>query len=178
MPVEFLDFRHFTGKAQRESSQRRWDRHFLEEAQHAARKSKDQATKVGCVIVNDRHTDLVRGWNGFPRGVNDDIPERHLRPAKYLWTEHAERNAIYNAAAEGIALRGSTLYSSLMPCCDCARAIIQSGITRVVTVEPDWDDPHRKATSHHHVSKRLFEEAGVRLDFVSDADASQLDLFS
>jgi dCMP deaminase len=147
-------------------SQARWDLHFYEEAVHVARKSKDRATKCGCVVVNDRQVDLVRGWNGFPRGVDDDVDCRHERPAKYLWTEHAERNAIANAASEGIALRGSTMYVTGMPCCECARMIIQAGIRRLVTIEPDWDNEHWKATQHLDVSRALLSEGGVTLDFL------------
>lgn len=140
----------------------------MDDAKHVARKSKDRSTKCGCVIVNDRLRDLVRGWNGFPSGVNDDVDERHERPAKYLWTEHAERNAIYNAAAEGVALRGCTAYVTLMPCCDCARAFIQAGIARVVTFEPDWKDPRSTATFHWDVAMTLLQEAGVRIDFLAE----------
>lgn len=137
----------------------------MEDAIFAARKSKDRSRKVGCVIVNERQTDLVRGWNGFPRGVNDDIDERHQRPDKYAFTEHAERNAIFNAAAEGVSLRGTTIYTSLMPCCDCARAIIQSGIRRVVTFEPT--EGYRSDLFRDDISKTMFAEAGVQLDFLS-----------
>ena len=146
--------------------QQRWDLSFLEDADHVARRSKDRSRKVGCVIVNDRHTDLVRGWNGFPRGVNDDVDSRHDRPAKYRFTEHAERNAIYNAAAEGIALKGTTLYSTLYPCTDCARAIIQSGIKRVCTYEPSWDD-EKLAVFNFRDSEAMFAEAGIVVDYVS-----------
>ena len=63
--------------------------------------SKDRSRKCGAIIVDDRNVLISIGWNGFPRGINDDIDARHARPAKYQWTEHAERNAIYNAAAAG-----------------------------------------------------------------------------
>jgi len=82
------------------------------------------------------------GYNGMPRGIDDDVDERHERPTKYLWFEHAERNAIYNAASNGTALEGCTMYiNSLPPCCDCARAIIQSGIIEVVV--NSFDSPER-----------------------------------
>lgn len=169
---------NFTPIADFLASKARWDLHFMEDAHHASRKSKDKSTRCGCVIVNGRHTDLVRGWNGFPRGVNDDVAGRHERPTKYQWTEHAERNAIFNAACEGIALRGCTLYATLMPCCDCARAIIQAGIVRVVTYEPDWADPRSSATFHWDVSMQMFAEAGVSVDFLAAEDpGDQADLF-
>lgn len=103
-------------------------------AEYVSTKSKDKSTKVGAVIVGPNNEVLSVGWNGFPRGVNDDVEERHERPAKYEWTEHGERNAIYNAARHGIRLDGTTLYTTHDPCADCARAIVQSGIRHVVTL--------------------------------------------
>ena len=141
-----------------------WDRHFLEDAVWASRKSKDRSVKVGCVIVNDRQVDLVRGWNGFPRGVDDDVEERHQRPAKYDWTEHAERNAIYNAASEGVALRGATIYITHTPCADCARAIIQSGIKRVCTPVARQGAAGSMLALPHDVTQSMFQEAGVQWD--------------
>lgn len=141
----------------------KWDKHFMQEAKWASRKSKDRSTKVGAVVVNDRHVDLVRGWNGFPRGVNDDVEARHARPAKYVWTEHAERNAIYNAASEGIALRGTTLYCTHMPCADCARGIIQAGITRVCTANYETVAAGSLMALSHNDTLDMFEEAGISI---------------
>jgi dCMP deaminase len=99
---------------------------------------------------------VAHGWNGFPRGVDDDVDERHERPAKYLWTEHAERNAIYNAAAIGAATAGCTMYLPWYPCTGCARAIIQSGISEVVCVEPDWGDS--TYATEFAVTKEMFND--------------------
>lgn len=94
--------------------------------------SKDKSTQVGALIVAEDGSALSWGYNGFPRGANDDVEERHQRPTKYLWTEHAERNAIYNASRNGIKLDGGNIFiTSLVPCVDCARAIIQAGIKKV-----------------------------------------------
>lgn len=144
---------------------RDWDQVWLEEAIWKGQKrSKDRSRKVGAVIVNDRNVEVATGWNGFPRGVNDDVEERHQRPTKYLWTEHAERNAIYNAAAEGRATKGCRIYSALYPCSGCAGAIIQAGIREVVTIEPDWDDPTYK--EDWAVSREKMAEAGVTVRFI------------
>ena len=80
------------------------------------------------------------GYNGFVRGVDDKVLERHERPAKYSWTEHAERNAIYNAARLGIALNGCTAHVNWFPCIDCARAIVQAGVIRLVGLQPNNAD--------------------------------------
>jgi dCMP deaminase len=105
-------------------------------AQVAATRSKDPITKVGCVVVENRRV-LATGYNGMPRKINDDILSRYEPENKYAWFEHAERNAIYNAAYMGTALKGSTLYVTLAPCVDCARAIIQVGIARIVILKTD-----------------------------------------
>lgn len=110
-----------------------WDQYFIEMATLVSKKSKDRSTKVGCVIVGPNHEVRTTGYNGFCRGINDDIDERHDRPEKYFWVEHAERNAIYNAARNGIPLEGCTAYvSNLLPCADCTRGMIQSGIKRIM----------------------------------------------
>ena len=149
--------------------QLRLDQEFLDDARWVSRKSEDRSTKHGCVIVNDRQVVLSTGWNGFPRGIRGDIEARHERPAKYMWTEHSERNAIYNAAAEGVSLRGSTAYITGLPCCDCARGLIQSGITRVVYLAQTVNWNHPDATVQHEVSLALFNEAGVSLTEVDPA---------
>lgn len=120
--------------------------------------SKDLSTKVGCVIVGDAGQILATGYNGIPRGVSDDVPARHERPEKYLWFEHAERNAIYNAARSGLSLVGSTLYIPWHPCADCARGIIQSGIQTVVLGQGPL---HERWTDTVDVARLMFEEAGI-----------------
>ena len=137
---------------------RDWDKTFLNLAHDIAKWSKDKSTKVGAVIVEDKRIISV-GYNGFPRGSNDDLEERHERPLKYKWSEHSERNAIYNAAANGHALTGTTLYCTMFPCTDCARGIIQSGIIRVVSIEPDLELPIWG--EHFKVSLEMFSECGV-----------------
>ena len=139
-------------------------------ARHIASWSKDRSRKVGCVVVGP-HGQEVRatGFNGFPRGVKDDVEERHQRPAKYDWTEHAERNAIYNAARVGTAVENCTLYVTLFPCAGCARAIIQSGIGRVVTVPAPKDDP--VWDKEFKIAKEMLHAAGVVLSYMDAADA-------
>jgi dCMP deaminase len=119
-----------------------WDRFFLGEAFYVSGKSKDQSKKCGCVVCSKDNDILVKGWNDIPRDLDDSIQERRERPAKYLWTEHAERNAFYNASRNGTSLKGGTIYITASPCVDCTRGIIQTGISKVVTVlqedEPEW----------------------------------------
>ena len=92
-----------------------WDERFMALAEHIGSWSKDRGRQVGCVIVAPDNTIRAIGYNGFPRGLDDDDDERHSRPAKYLWTEHAERNAMYVAARSGIAIAGCRLFIVAMP---------------------------------------------------------------
>jgi len=141
-----------------------WNKRFMDLSVHVSSWSKDQSTQVGAVIVDDKKTILSIGYNGFPRGCDDEKKERHERPAKYLYTEHAERNAIYNAARNGIKLDETTLYvSSLFPCVDCARAIIQSGIKKIVATKPDLE--HENWGESFRVSLELFRESDVEIEF-------------
>ena len=146
-----------------------WNDRWMDLAQLVSTWSKDASRKTGAVIVDDRNVLVAVGWNGFPRGVDDDKPERHERPAKYQWTEHAERNAIYDAAAKGIGTRSCRMYLSWYPCADCARAIIQAGIVTIVAVEPDWNDPNWK--QDFSVVKQMLFEAGVVCVFLDDREA-------
>ena len=109
-----------------------WDETFLEICDVIAKKSKDESTKVGCVIVGENNEILSVGYNCFPCGIIDNDPDRQIRPDKYMWLEHSERNAIYNAARNGTRLENSTIYIPWHPCSDCARAIIQVGIKEIV----------------------------------------------
>src|SRR5204862_2570860 len=109
-----------------------WDQYYLEICKVVAARSKDPNTQIGCVIVGPNHEIRSTGYNSFPRGIRDDVPERLVRPTKYLWIEHAERNGICNAARAGTATEGCTVYVEIMPCMDCARAIVQAGIVQAV----------------------------------------------
>ena len=139
-----------------------WDDKFMNLAKHISEWSKDRSTKVGCVIIGPMNDVRALGYNGFPRGIDDDIDARHDRPAKYLWTEHAERNAIFNAASTGTPLAGCSVYVPWFPCGDCARAIIQSGITTLIAYEQDWDDPKW----NFGTVKGMLEEAGIEIVFM------------
>jgi len=153
---------------------KKWDRKFLVMALDIADWSKDPSTKVGCVIVGPDNEVRSVGYNGLPRGVNDNVPAREERPEKYFWYEHGERNAIYNAARAGIATKGCTLYvtsypSKFGPCADCARAIIQAGIVRVVQEPPEGEAIARWGESFAR-TQAMFTEAGIVYDQVALCD--------
>jgi dCMP deaminase len=139
-----------------------WDEYYLRICQVVAARSKDPNTQIGAIIVGPAHEIRTTGYNSFPRGIRDDVPERLVRPAKYLWIEHAERNAICNAARSGTATEGCTIYVEIMPCMDCARAIVQAGIKAVV-VSSERMSQYSSAyyDEHFGMVEVLFAEAGI-----------------
>ena len=142
-----------------DSAQERWDLRFLELARMFGTWSKDRSARTGCVIVGPDRLLRASGYNGFARGIDDEVSHRHERPAKYSWTEHAERNAIYNAARLGIALVGCTAYVNWFPCVDCARAIVQAGMIRLVGLKPDHAD--ERWGPDFELATAMFEESGI-----------------
>jgi len=142
----------------------KWEKRFIDLAEHIAQWSKDPSKKVGAVIVNDFNRVVSIGFNGFPSGCNDDIPERYSRPAKYYYTEHAERNAIYSAAFHGVSLYGTIIYVNVFPCSDCARAIIQSGIRKLIAPVPEIQDKKDKDSDWAYSftkSAEMMDEVGI-----------------
>lgn len=107
--------------------------YFMGFARHAATTSKD-STKVGAALVDRDGTVLLTSYNGPPRGVRD-LPERFIRPEKYLYASHAERNLVAFAARKGISTDGCTVYVTHMPCGECMKSIIQAGITCVMVAD-------------------------------------------
>ena len=111
-----------------------WDEYFMGVAYMSGMRSKDPNTQVGACIVSSDNKILSMGYNGLPRGCSDDeFPwAREGAPLdnKYLYTTHSELNAILNY--NGPSLKGAKMYVSLFPCNECAKAIIQSGISCIV----------------------------------------------
>jgi len=142
-----------------------WDDYFMSMVYLVAMKSKDIRSHIGAVIVGPDKEIKSTGYNSFVRGLNDDVPERQEKPEKYFWFEHAERNAIYNATLIGASLKGCKMYTNGIPCMDCARGVVQSGIEEVV-VDKKWDDGNRGDDLEH--SKRalqMFKETGVNVRY-------------
>jgi len=138
-----------------------WDTTFMNLARVMSRRSKDRSSQIGAVIIGSRREIVSMGYNGMCRGIDDNVEERHERPEKYKWMEHAERNAVYNAASLGHKVLGCIIYvSGLLPCCDCARAIIQSGMVEVVV--ESWKSPERWLDNMKTSISMVFE-AGVRV---------------
>ncbi|MFV0626815.1 MAG: deoxycytidylate deaminase [Alphaproteobacteria bacterium] len=141
----------------------KWHRRFMEVALLISGWSKDRSTKTGAIVVGPDKEIRATGYNGFVRGVDDDVEERHERPTKYVFFEHAERNCVYNACLTGTSLKGCVLYATHTPCTDCARAIIQSGIKTVVTRQLEKREDITSPTWREKLpySRQMFEEAGI-----------------
>lgn len=139
-----------------------WTERFMGLCDHVASWSEDRDRHVGCVIVGPEGREVrATGYNGLPRGVSDADDARFDRASgeKFFWGEHAERNAIYNAARVGVPLQGCTLYVNRFPCADCARGIIQCGISKVVC--PPIPEADGALDYSFQVSKQMLAEAGI-----------------
>jgi dCMP deaminase len=139
-----------------------WDRKLVGLARHISTWSKDPSTKCGAVIARPDHTIASVGFNGFPKGTDDDPALYDDRPTKYLRVVHAEQNAIVHAQEK---LEGYTIYVTHPPCADCAGLIIQSGITRVKSNDHSEDFRDRWSDSNTQASS-MFHEAGVKVSYI------------
>ncbi len=143
-----------------------WTEYFLNIAEQVKLKSKDQSTQIGAVIVGKDKEIRSTGYNSFPRGLDDNKPERQERPEKYFFFEHAERNAIFNAARMGTPLDGTTIYiTSGLPCSDCARAIINSGIKTVYCKSVCTTKNKEKWYESQEKALEMLKECGVEVIF-------------
>ena len=136
-----------------------WDEYFMGVATLSGMRSKDPNTQVGACIVSQDNKILSMGYNGFPKGCSDDefpwCREGDPLDNKYIYTAHSELNAILNY--RGGSLENAKIYVTLFPCNECAKAIIQAGITTVV-----YDDDKYATSASVIASKRMFDAAGVR----------------
>ena len=136
-----------------------WDEYFMGLAHLSALRSKDPNTQVGAAIIDENHRVVSVGYNGFPKGCSDDeFPWSRLGGvlnSKYAFVVHAELNAILNSPR---SVSGCTIYVSLFPCNECAKAIIQSGIKRIVYESDKYAD-----TETTIASKKMLQAAGIEL---------------
>ncbi len=144
-----------------------WDEYFMGIAVLSAKRSKDPSTQVGACIVNKDKRILSMGYNGMPRCCSDDeFPwDKNDNPldSKYLYVCHAELNAILNCDRGNV--RDCIVYTTLFPCNECAKAIIQSGIAEVVYMEDKYSDSDSVIAS-----KRMFDTAGVKYRLYNKSD--------
>lgn len=135
-----------------------WDEYFMGVALLSGCRSKDPGTQVGACVVNKQNKIVGTGYNGLPIGCHDDeFPwdkQGNFLDTKYPYVCHAELNAILNNI--GMNLQGCKIYTALFPCNECAKAIIQAGITEVVYLSDKYNGQESAVAS-----RRMLETAGV-----------------
>lgn len=143
-----------------------WKNYFRNIANVVKTKSKDKYTQIGAVIVGSDNEIISTGYNSFPRGINDYVEDRQERPEKYHWFEHAERNAIYNAARIGVPTNNSVMYVTCgIPCADCTRGIINAGISKIVCERGQVGATGKMWEESSKRSLQMLEEAGVVIEY-------------
>ena|GEM_PF-219837 len=134
---------------------------FVPIAQAVAGMSKDPSTKVGALALDEGRNIVATGYNGFPRGVEDATERYEDRPTKYKLISHAEQNLVAQAAYGGRSLRGCTvILSALYPCSACAKSLIQAGVVRVISPNPNTDPRWEEEAKW---AELMFSEAGVEV---------------
>lgn len=149
---------------------------YMAMAKLISKRSKDPNTQVGAIIVSKDDRILSVGYNGFPNGCSDDeFPWARSAKCeyntKYPYVVHAELNAILNFRGDNKAFEGSTLYVTLFPCHECAKAIIQSGITRIVYLDNKYQD-----TEDFKESNRMLKAASIMVDPYSNFEKEIIDI--
>lgn len=149
---------------------------YMAMAKLISKRSKDPNTQVGAVIVSKDDRILSVGYNGFPNGCSDDeFPWARSAKCeydtKYPYVVHAELNAILNFRGDNKAFEGSTLYVTLFPCHECAKSIIQSGITRLVYLDNKYQD-----TEDFKESLRMLKAASIMIDPYTNLEKEIIDI--
>lgn len=142
-----------------------WNNYFMAMAQVAGQRSKDPNTQVGAVVVNPQQKIIVStGYNGFPRGVSDDdfpwTKDGNWIDSKYPYVAHAELNAIVAARTD---LSGCEVYVTLFPCNECAKILIQAGISKVYYL----DDKYAKE-ANTLAAKKMFDATKIAYQQLAD----------
>ncbi len=140
-----------------------WDEYFMGISLLSGQRSKDPSTQVGACVVDSDKKIVGIGYNGFPKGCSDEnFPwsrEGKFLETKYAYVCHAEINAILNSM--GRNLKGATLYVALFPCNECAKAIIQVGIKKIMYLEDKYAN-----TDSVIAAKKMFDSAGVNYEML------------
>ena len=135
-----------------------WDEYAMGLMNSVAIRSEDPHTKVGAVILDKKGRIVGTGYNSLPRGLSqEDFPL--TRPEKYNHIIHAELNAIL--FSESSRLDGATLYVSFLPCCSCAKSIVQVGISKVVY---GTEYISKDGNSGQDIGLKMMQKAGIKVE--------------
>lgn len=140
-----------------------WPEYFITIAQVCALRSKDPNTQVGVVIINNNREIIATGYNGLPRGCSDDeYPWENNQvkwlESKYPYVVHAEANAIIHARQD---CHGFSLYTTLFPCCECAKLIIQAGIKQIF-----YSNDKHNEKEEIIAAKRMLRDAEIKCHLI------------
>lgn len=144
-----------------------WDRRFLRISHEVSSWSRDPGTKVGCVLSSEKRI-LSVGYNGFPQNLSDSLDLYADRDYKLAVTVHAEANAILNAAKNGAKTEGATAYVTFPPCSQCAAALIQAGVKKVVC--PNLETAPERWRASFKLGNNMLFEAGLTVLYYSESD--------
>lgn len=129
--------------------------------------SKDPAKKVCALfIAPETYQILSAGYNGMPRGIDEKIESRWERPIKYKYVVHAETNGIYNSSLNGVSLNNSICVVTMFPCSNCAKALIQVGVKKIITNEPNLD--HERWGEDFKYSLELLNEVHMEMIYINN----------
>jgi dCMP deaminase len=145
------------------------DRQFLQRCETIKEDSHDPHRQVGALIADEHGQVVAVGTNAPPIQLRLSRPDSYASIEadpkwKYFMLEHAERNAINAARKDGKHLAGTTMYGTLFPCADCARAIVAAGVSRLVVPTPGNIDRDAKWLDHYRYARQILELGGVRVD--------------
>jgi dCMP deaminase len=151
-----------------------WDEYFMGLAMLSSMRSKDPSTQVGACIINKFNKIVAVGYNGFPTGITDESfpweSSGEFLDTKYPYVCHAELNAILNKIS--VDLRDCTLYTTLFPCNECSKAIIQSGITKIVYLSDKYEQ-----SDIVKASKKMLDAVSIEyVKYESETKSITLDL--
>ena len=156
-----------------------WDEFYLHLAFFWGQRSCETSSRNACVVTSPDNVVLSQGYVGMPRGVEPNWRRLNERPYKYFWHEHAERNAINNAARQGVALNGCTFYITGDPCASCARGIVSVGCERLVLPQQGYftdrknDAPESDWTPSLEAAKELLKDARVDVVYINIGDLTE-----
>ncbi len=138
-------------------------REYLIAAYNLATHSPDPSTQNAVLLVKDDFYVIASAINCFPVGVKY-LADRWERPAKYQWIEHAERNAIYQSGRIGVATEGLTMVAVWAACADCARGIVQSGVSTLIRHNPpNSDEGADRWLASIEIGDTIMREGGVEI---------------
>jgi len=140
----------------------KWNQRYFNLAEEVSTWSKDPSSKIGAVIVGTKGQIISQGFNGFPRGINDSNERYNNRAEKYKFVVHAEKNSIFNAIHNGASTNGATIYIFGLPVChECAKGIIQCGISKVFCKMSKEKRMNSKWNESEEITKIMFKEANI-----------------